>query len=422
MSRQPMVVLSTSESDDDDGTTSRAAFRYLSEKVLEMPSPRRLRGRPRKEVGGGRSPEEDLTWRAKRQKLQRAASEVQTEATLDEALRGLTADAFPSATLAELQTMLYAATKVVVRVVTTSQSLKRSRQVIRRGRVWRVWICCVGSLPRPEVLDSPAFWNTSGLTTHAISIFAYYRVMLHLFAMNHYLSCHAHTLAANRVRSNTFDIAYDVQNLLMSVPQIPLSMYTILHCVGVTQTPDDYYPIPRTPQVTEVKYLTTVRPHKIVKDPWLVDHYAKDCLKQLLGSDIVSEFGKYSRSYYTEEGHYHNLWKYDSQVMTPIFNKEMMEAIRIIPFIPSSSSGWRYVGKKGVPGNHEKAISRAVLSLNWWLQTEQGIPEPPFRYNPDLAWTRTRLCTIDSPKIRHCLDGARRARVTGLRYPMGLRA
>ncbi|KAK6616790.1 hypothetical protein RUM43_015069, partial [Polyplax serrata] len=97
------------------------------------------------------------------------------------------------------------------------------------------------------------------------------------------------------------------------IPAIPLSMYTILHCFGVTHTPDDYYPIPRTPQVTEVKNLTRVRPHKIVKDPWFIDHYAKDFLKQLLGSDIVSEFGKYSRSYYTEEGHYHNLWKYDSQ-------------------------------------------------------------------------------------------------------------
>ncbi|KAK6616796.1 hypothetical protein RUM43_015063 [Polyplax serrata] len=124
MSQQPMVVLSTSESDDDDGTESRTAFQYLWEKFLKMPTHRRLRGRPRKEVGGGRFPEEDLTWRAKRQKLQRAASEVATEATLDEALRGLRADAFSSATLAELQTMVYAATKVVVRVATTSQNLK----------------------------------------------------------------------------------------------------------------------------------------------------------------------------------------------------------------------------------------------------------------------------------------------------------
>ncbi|KAK6630087.1 hypothetical protein RUM43_015087 [Polyplax serrata] len=294
-----MVVLSTSESDDDDGTTSRAAFRYLSEKVLEMPAPRRLRGRPRKEVGGGRSPEEDLTWRAKRQKLQRAASEVETEATLDEALRGLRADAFSSATLAELQTIVYAATKVVVRVATTSQNLKATedRQNIENNY---------------GVTDDSAVDTLFGGVECGESGFAALVPCL-----------------VQRVRSNTFDIPYDVQNLLMSVPQIPLSMYTILHCFGVTHTPDDYYPIPRTPQVTEVKNLTRVRPHKIVKDPWLVDHYAKDCLKQLLGSDIVSEFGKYSRSYYTEEGHYHNLWKYDSQVMTPIFNKEMVEAIRI---------------------------------------------------------------------------------------------
>ncbi|KAK6616821.1 hypothetical protein RUM44_002383 [Polyplax serrata] len=124
MSQQPMVVLSTSDSDDDDSTTSKAAFRHLSEKVLEMAAPRRPRGRPRKENGGGRSPEEDPTWRAKRQKIQRAASEIETEATVEEALRGLRADACSSATLEELRTMVCAATKAVVKVATASQNLK----------------------------------------------------------------------------------------------------------------------------------------------------------------------------------------------------------------------------------------------------------------------------------------------------------
>ncbi|KAK6630794.1 hypothetical protein RUM44_002963 [Polyplax serrata] len=60
-----------------------------------------------------------------------------------------------------------------------------------------------------------------------------------------------------------------------------------------------------------LQYLTTVKPHKIVKDPWLVDEYVRDCLEQLLDKDVISEFGRYTCLYYTEEGHYNNLWKYD---------------------------------------------------------------------------------------------------------------
>lgn len=60
-----------------------------------------------------------------------------------------------------------------------------------------------------------------------------------------------------------------------------------------------------------------------------------------------------------------------------------------------------YVGKKGDPGNQEKAINRAVYSLNAWLETQKGLASTPFRYHPDLAWSRTQLGTFESPKIRH---------------------
>lgn len=35
------------------------------------------------------------------------------------------------------------------------------------------------------------------------------------------------------------------------------------------------------------------------------------------------------------------------------------------------------------------------------METREGRSQQPFRYAPDLAWTRTQLGTFESPKIRH---------------------
>lgn len=171
-----------------------------------------------------------------------------------------------------------------------------------------------------------------------------------------------------------------------------------------------------------LQYLTKVKPHLLDKEPFLVDPFVKESLTDLIGGDVVEEFGEYTRSYYTLEGHYYNLWNYDRAILPrpndPILTQAISLAARAftlpmpvysiswdnlaaVPFIPSSSAGWGYVGKKGAPGNHEKAINRAVSSLNWWLETMEGLTTRPFRYRPDLAWTRTQLGTIESPKIRH---------------------
>ena len=75
--------------------------------------------------------------------------------------------------------------------------------------------------------------------------------------------------------------------------------------------------------------------------------------------------------------------------------------LKEVPFINTSGAGYGYTGKKENPGNHDIAIGRAVYSLNHWLETRAGTAKAPFRYTPDLAWTRTQLMTLDSPKIRH---------------------
>lgn len=176
------------------------------------------------------------------------------------------------------------------------------------------------------------------------------------------------------------------------------------------------------PTFNSLKYLTRVAPHKITRYPLLVDEFVRESLEELMGTNTVEEFGQYTRSFYTLEGHYANLWKYDIPITgrpnDPVLERAIeatSQAFRLntkaraiswhnleaVPFIPSSSAGWGYVGKKGDSGNHEKAISKAVSSLLWWLETKENRTPRPFRYRPDLAWTRTQMATFEGPKIRH---------------------
>lgn len=138
-------------------------------------------------------------------------------------------------------------------------------------------------------------------------------------------------------------------------------------------------------------------------------------------SELISELTGYSCSFYTLVGHYFNLWKYDQDIVDKPDDPNLDEAIEYVtqlykleepvtshswdklsavPFIPTSSSGWGFIGKKGDPGNHQEAIRRAVLHLNWWLEGTRSLCGP-FRYHPDLAWTRTQLSQVDAPKVCH---------------------
>lgn len=169
-------------------------------------------------------------------------------------------------------------------------------------------------------------------------------------------------------------------------------------------------------------YITKVRPHLIRRDNFLIDPFVYDTLSSYIGVDVVKEFGDYTRSFYTLEGHYKNLWNYDRPILPKPQDSILDLAIEIsrhefrlpqmvesygfyelarVPFIPASSAGWNYIGKKGDPGNHEIAISRAHLCLNWWHEELLLSPtRRTFRYHPDLAWTRTQIGTVEDPKIR----------------------
>lgn len=175
------------------------------------------------------------------------------------------------------------------------------------------------------------------------------------------------------------------------------------------------------PSFNTLRYITRVRPHLINREDWLIDPFVYDTMCNTLGVNIVEEFGEYTRSYYTLEGHYNNLWKYDRAILSKPNDHNLHLAIAktrsefkldapvhaysfnelaSVPFISSSSAGWNLVGKKGDPGNHERAIHHAVLSINMWLE-DRIYGTSNFRFHPDLAWTRTQLGTVEDPKIRN---------------------
>ncbi|UXX19071.1 RNA-dependent RNA polymerase [Jilin partiti-like virus 1] len=178
------------------------------------------------------------------------------------------------------------------------------------------------------------------------------------------------------------------------------------------------------PTKNSLVYITKVEGHTIQKDPQIVDPFVRRALIALLDKDPVEEFSEFTRSFYTEEGHYLNLWKYDRKITPRPGDPDIDLALELtrkafaptepilsigwdslgeVPYIPTSSAGWKYKGPKGAPGNHELAISRAVGSLYAWLDSQRPDRDnyPRFRYTPDLAFTRTQLMTMDSPKIRH---------------------
>lgn len=176
------------------------------------------------------------------------------------------------------------------------------------------------------------------------------------------------------------------------------------------------------PTSNSLVYLTKVRPQKFDHYDHLVDPYIHNILANTIGIDTIKEFGHYTRSFYTLEGHYSNLWKYDRPILPAPTHHLLYQAIshstqcfkldypvtsiswnnlKEVPFIPSSASGWGYIGKKGAPGNHERAIRMAVFSLHQWDETRSGTTSNPFRYHPDIAYYRTQISTPDRPKIRH---------------------
>ncbi len=81
------------------------------------------------------------------------------------------------------------------------------------------------------------------------------------------------------------------------------------------------------PSFHTLTYLTTVRAHPIFKEPIYVDDFNRAMIIKLIGVDLVKEFEETTRSMYTKEGHYENLWLYDQPIMAKPDDPIIDEAI-----------------------------------------------------------------------------------------------
>jgi hypothetical protein len=174
-----------------------------------------------------------------------------------------------------------------------------------------------------------------------------------------------------------------------------------------------------------IRYITRVAPHRISRDPQLIDPFVYQAMSDIWGDELLKSFVGYTRSFYTLAGHYQNLWNFGVPHLSRPSDRLYAEAVKIttqafrldnpissfgwdqlaqIPFIPSSSAGYGYHGKKGDNDNQNIAIGRAVYSLNAWMESEGNAST--FRFTPYLAWTRTQLGLLENPKIRHVWGSA----------------
>ncbi|KAK6637190.1 hypothetical protein RUM44_007604 [Polyplax serrata] len=81
----------------------------------------------------------------------------------------------------------------------------------------------------------------------SMTIHAYYRVMMYLFQLKLVLSYRSQTVISNRPFNVIPTLPADETNVRMSIAQVPLATYTVLHTVGAVHAPDDYYPVLRFP-------------------------------------------------------------------------------------------------------------------------------------------------------------------------------
>ena len=63
-------------------------------------------------------------------------------------------------------------------------------------------------------------------------------------------------------------------------------------------------------------YLTKVHPHRITRKEQEIDPFVVDALSEVLGHSPLEIWSRHTRSFYSLEGHYANLWKFDK---TPVY-------------------------------------------------------------------------------------------------------
>ncbi|GFM95169.1 RNA-dependent RNA polymerase, partial [viral metagenome] len=168
--------------------------------------------------------------------------------------------------------------------------------------------------------------------------------------------------------------------------------------------------------------IAQVLPHDISRsNPQEIDPWVYPFVKEFITDAEITDFMQYTRSLYTEEGHYKNLLKYDKSYLPRPKTAAYLAALQHtsdcfrlpepvrdisfdnladVPFIASSSAGYSYHGSKGDNDNHTRAIKRVVATIRG-LQDYYPSWKQSYRYTPDIAYARTQLSLLNTPKVRH---------------------
>lgn len=79
-------------------------------------------------------------------------------------------------------------------------------------------------------------------------------------------------------------------------------------------------------------YLTKVRKHPIVPEEQLRDPFVEQSIREVLSESLLEEFESFTKSYYTLEGHYANLWLYDRPLTNRTDDPVYYQALESFPF------------------------------------------------------------------------------------------
>jgi len=171
-----------------------------------------------------------------------------------------------------------------------------------------------------------------------------------------------------------------------------------------------------------VEYQRQLAPYTILKSGHHVDKFVEEIASKHLPQDTLDSLDKYTRGMYTEELHYKSFLKYARSLSEehanarsckndPCFQKAIVQVrldlacldnTKPIPvdkfadvvYIPSSSAGYGYVGKK--KDNVDYAYYRASRSLYHYNRFGDA-----YHMTPDKAFARSQLSLKADPRIRH---------------------
>jgi hypothetical protein len=115
------------------------------------------------------------------------------------------------------------------------------------------------------------------------------------------------------------------------------------------------------PTFNTLELICQVRGHPIKDTTQLTDPYVEEFLRKHIPREVFDEFYDYTRSFYTTEGHYARLWKFDLPIFPMPEDPRIYRAIELtrkafkldspavayawtnlasVPFQSSTAAGW----------------------------------------------------------------------------------